>query len=366
MFDVKKFAITRRLTQVAISLGLCAVLSACGTFAGVDSVTKEAGKKNDPADPIVVLAPRKATIDAETDATKQQQLRNDLQNQIIRLSDKVCDDYLRGITQWDTGRKLFFNSISIVAGAAAPLFSSGATESLAVASGLATAANAEISSTVFQQLAFSLVESAIKKSRADRLNDFIELQKKTFGDYGVEAALRDVGDYHQRCALRRGLEILTAKNQSTAPSKVVLETELENVRQIIATSRVALSGTPAVAAVPAVPAVPAIPGRLAVPAVPASPAIPAVPGTPAVPAVPGPPAIPAIPAVPGTPAIPAVPATLAVPAVPGTAAVPGKPAKLGKAAVPPLTGVAANAVTNDLRRAIIEESRIRALLPYAR
>jgi len=122
----------------------------------------------------------------------------------------------------------------------APLFSTGATESLAVASGLSTAANAEISSTVFQHLAFNLVESAIKKSRKDRRADFEEIRKRPLTEYGVEAALVDAGEYHQRCAIRRGLEILAAKNQATAPSKVALESELEIARDKITTARAAL------------------------------------------------------------------------------------------------------------------------------
>lgn len=170
-------------------------------------------------------------------------MRNDLQNQIIRLSDDACNSYLRGITRLDIQRKLFFNSISIIAGGVAPLFSSGTTESLAVASGLATAANAEITSTVFKQLAFNVVESAIRKNRKDRRDDFEEFQKRPISEYGVEAALRDAGDYHQRCALRRGIEVLAAKNQLPAPSKVALESELEKVREFITTARVALSGT---------------------------------------------------------------------------------------------------------------------------
>jgi len=154
---------SRRFSQGALFLLASVVLSACGTFSGVDSVTRDSGTKK-PGEPIVILETRKAAIDAESDAAKQRQMRNELQNQIIRLSDDACERYVRGITQWDTGRKLFFNSVSIIAGGVAPLFSSGTTESLAVASGLSTSFNAEISATVFQQLAFNAVESAINKS----------------------------------------------------------------------------------------------------------------------------------------------------------------------------------------------------------
>lgn len=320
MFYRREFLETWRLARGVPLFLASVVLSACATFSGVDSVTRETASTT-PVDPVVTLDTRKSAIDGESDAAKQQQMRNDLQNQIFRLSDDACNVYLRGVTQWDKGRTLFLNSISIIAGGVAPLFSSGATESLAVVSGLATAANAEISSTVFQQLSFNLVESAIIKSRKDRRADFEQFQKKPLAEYGVEAALRDAGEYHQLCALRRGLETLAAKNQFDAPSKVVLESDLEKLQANITAFRVALEGTPAVATIPAVAAIPAVP---------------------AVPAGPGTPAIAAVPAVPGTPAIPA------------------------KAMIPPLAGDARNTVDNELKRAIIEEARIKALLPYAR
>jgi len=230
---------SRRFSQGALLLLASVVLSACETFSGVVPVTREAGIKK-PGELIVILETRKTAIGVEPNAATQKLMRNELQNQIIQLSDMACDNYLRGITQWDAGRKLFFNSISIIAGGVAPLFSTGATESLAVASGLSTAANAEISSTVFQHLAFNLVESAIKKSRKDRRADFEEIRKRPLTEYGVEAALVDAGEYHQRCAIRRGLEILAAKNQATAPSKVALESELEIARDKITTARAAL------------------------------------------------------------------------------------------------------------------------------
>ena len=194
------------------------------------------------------LKSRKKAIYDEPDTNKQKNMRNELQNQIIRLSDNACDVYLRGIVKFDATRKLFFNSVSIIAGGVAPLFGDGTTESLAVASGLATAANAEITATVFQQQAVNLVENAITNSRKSRADEIIELQKKNIADYGVEAALRDVGKYHQLCALRRGLEFLASKSATAAPSKTLLNDKLGKVEEKIAAARTALAGTSAVAA----------------------------------------------------------------------------------------------------------------------
>jgi hypothetical protein len=225
----------RSLARISLFFSVGVLLAGCGTFSGVDPVTKEKVQSDEH---MVILETEKNTINAATTAADKKRLRNELQNQIIRLSDNACDVYLRGITKWDASRKLFFNSISIIAGGVAPLFSSGVTESLAVTSGLSTAANAEISSTVFQQLAVNLVESAIVKSRETRRSEIQKKQERAIAEYGVEAALRDSGNYHQLCALRRGLEILQAKNQFVAPSKVDLEKELKAVdARIIAADR---------------------------------------------------------------------------------------------------------------------------------
>lgn len=210
-----------------VMMSFVAMIAGCSTFTGVGDVTQEVGPA---ADGVVVLKDRKDKIEAESNAEKQRQMRNDLQDQILRLSQDACNDYLRKITQYDTGRKLFFNSISMIAGGVAPLFSAGTTESLAVASGLATGANAEITQTVFQQTAMILVEGAIIKSRETRLDDIKQLQSKPIKDYGVEAALRDAGDFHHLCALRRGFEELQAKNQLTTPSAQALNSEMETVK----------------------------------------------------------------------------------------------------------------------------------------
>lgn len=226
-----------RLAQSAVILSFATVFAGCSTFSGVDEVTQEVGPA---ADGIVILKDRKNDIDDETDAEKKRQMRNDLQDQILRLSQTACNDYLRKITQVDTGRKLFFNSISMIAGGVAPLFSSGATEALAVTSGLATGANAEITQTVFQQTALILVEGAIIKSREARLDEIKQLQSKPMKDYGVEAALRDASDFHHLCALRRGFEELQKKNQLTIPSKQRLESELTTVKSERANARAML------------------------------------------------------------------------------------------------------------------------------
>ena len=83
---------SRRFSQGALLLLASVVLTACGTFSGVDPVTRETGIKK-PGELIVILETRKAAIDTELDAAKQQQMRNELQNQIIRLSDVACDGW---------------------------------------------------------------------------------------------------------------------------------------------------------------------------------------------------------------------------------------------------------------------------------
>lgn len=151
--------------------------------------------------------------------------RNNLQDVLMMRSVTKCTKFQKFIYAVHGTRKLALSSISLALSTAGTIFTGGTSQALSAAStgfqGFDKAYDAEI----LQQRSIALILQTIDATRATKANEIAEKRdKKNFQNYGGDAAVRDVEEYHSLCSLTKALAKLgKAVQENEARKKTVKE-----------------------------------------------------------------------------------------------------------------------------------------------
>jgi hypothetical protein len=156
-------------------------------------------------------------------AAQMPALRRELASSLIAQSDRLCEDYLTGVSVvrngYATGLGVGALSFSAAGGVTTPVRSANLLSAIA---SLLTGANTNVSSTLFGGREYPLIYAAVKTGRRAQRDRIITEIEKSNGDYstwGYHSILALVEGYHSDCGVNYGLQRMNAlANGATDPS----------------------------------------------------------------------------------------------------------------------------------------------------
>lgn len=158
-------------------------------------------------------------------ARKKEGDRNSLQDILMMRSITKCTKFQKFIYAVHGTRKLGLSAVSLALSTAGTIFTGGTSQALSAAStgfqGFDKAYDAEI----LQQRSIALILQTIDTTRATKASEIAEKRdNKKFKDYGGDAAVRDVEEYHSLCSLTKALAKLgKAVQENEARKKTAKE-----------------------------------------------------------------------------------------------------------------------------------------------
>ncbi|MEO5371578.1 MAG: hypothetical protein H7833_16030 [Magnetococcus sp. DMHC-1] len=165
---------------------------------------------------------RKCDSVSSSEEKKCKSLRNQLQDELFRTSNLICEQHLASITGnaagWSLGlstSNAFASALSTASGVAA--LKTG----LSAASSVLGATQTAVSKEVFHEQTAIAIVSAIRKDR--QIKEAVirgDQISKDYADYPVSRAILDVQDYHMACSFYSGLAALVEALDLKKASKV--------------------------------------------------------------------------------------------------------------------------------------------------
>ncbi len=162
--------------------------------------------------------PQSAYQQALASGPKGQKARNRLQEELMAVSDRVCEQHKGDIVANATQTNIFFKGLAAGLSGAAATFVSPLATYLSAGATASLGANALVNEQIYQKLFVGAIIRGIDKGRELKNNEIKIKQRKETAEYSVSAALRDAQDYHHRCSFYAGLVVVNQSVEQAGPS----------------------------------------------------------------------------------------------------------------------------------------------------
>ncbi len=143
--------------------------------------------------------------------------RNRLQDYVERISDDVCNqhkgDILAVASSWNGG----LGGLTTILGGLGAIFTGATTTRvLAGSAGITNAIRSDINENVFYNNFATAIVRQIDAQRKQKLLEIIPRRNSTTDDYSVDAALRDIAEYHNLCSFYEAVAALATDTRRPA------------------------------------------------------------------------------------------------------------------------------------------------------
>lgn len=149
-------------------------------------------------------------------ASKSPTYRDWAQDALLQRSDVLCAQYLDGLYNMVTRRKLALTEITTIANAIGTLSTTtSVTRAMNFVGTISSGTNANFDSEILQSQLITLIITQIKRNREQILGLIMEARNKP---YSLSLAIRDAERYHQQCSFIAAMTGLTEQAQKASPS----------------------------------------------------------------------------------------------------------------------------------------------------
>ena len=161
--------------------------------------------------------------------------RNDLQRELMVLSDDVCELHMAGIISSSNTWNISTGSITnVLAGLGAVVGGEAAKASLSAGAALSNSTRALVNQQIYSDALAPTVVRAIRRARAEAKTLIEAAMGRDLARYSVWAAIFDVDEYHRRCSFIVGVAEVTQALENRKESKAEVKSRIELLRREIA------------------------------------------------------------------------------------------------------------------------------------
>jgi hypothetical protein len=168
-------------------------------------------------------------------------LRNNLQNELIRKSDVVCQHHMGDIIANGSLNNFQAGFLATTFSALSSIATGAAAKHYAASSTLLNAGKAQYNSDIYYGFLTPAIVREIKKDRITRLTDVRALQSKLISAYDADTAVADALDYHFRCSFYNGLTLVVEEKKIPVLDYAELNKRAEKLDTEIALLQTALT-----------------------------------------------------------------------------------------------------------------------------
>jgi hypothetical protein len=171
-------------------------------------------------------------------------LRDRLQDHLMMLSDKMCEQHQAGITSTQAGANLVLNTVTTGLAATAAIVVAPATNILAALGAISSGTRSHFNADIYQKFVAPAVVRKINDTRpqkrqeilAKRVRQPTDLTKppvpKALSEYSPEAAVADVELYNHYCSFTWALASLTDTTTRFTDTAVGIQQRIDTLRKM--------------------------------------------------------------------------------------------------------------------------------------
>ncbi len=164
-----------------------------------------------------------------TDNPKQ--MRNNLQDLIIRRSDVVCHVHQGSILANSASLNFGFDLANNVLSSLSAVFTPVTTKTaLSASSAIVGFGGTGIKAEFYQNLFASAIVGEIDKARAKKLESMADHRTQSIMDYSMDQAINEVAMYHHLCSFYEGVVALTKDDKPDVMTRAQIDNEIDALR----------------------------------------------------------------------------------------------------------------------------------------